>query len=170
MEPVSLSVKHEPNVYEWRVLLALGHIRPTRVVKLLTVCARIWLMAGQDPLIWSPGAGTTDWHLIKSRMDPSKTSYEWQHECKVDKRFTTEEIVVSCTIWTLRSGICTASAMWKLSCDKGEINILEAVGWGGRDQDGQKLFNWWAAANLRSFSSTELLHICKTQTDIERDG
>lgn len=94
MEPVSVSVKDEPNVWEWRVLLALGHIRPTIVAKLLTVCARIWLVAGQDPLIWSPGAGTTDWHLIKSRMDPVKTSYEWQHECKEDKRFPTEEIVV----------------------------------------------------------------------------
>lgn len=94
MDP--LYVKDEPNVCEWRVLLALGHIRPTIVAKLLTVCARIWLVAGQDPLIWSPGAGTTDWHLIKPRMDPVKTSYEWQHECKVDKRFTAEEIVVIC--------------------------------------------------------------------------
>lgn len=93
-EPASVSVQDEPNDCEWRLLLALGHIRPTIVTKPLTVCARIWSVAGQDPLSWSPGAGPTDWHLIKSRMDPVKTSSEGQHECNVDKRFTVEEIGV----------------------------------------------------------------------------
>lgn len=35
-----------------------------------------------------------------------------------------------CRIGTLPPGICTSSALWKLSRGEGEINILEAVGWG----------------------------------------
>lgn len=71
MDP--LYVKDEPNVCEWRVLLALGHIRPTIVAKLLTVCARIWLVAGQDLVPWS----WHDWLALNKIKDGPCEDFIW---------------------------------------------------------------------------------------------
>lgn len=64
MEPASVSVKDEPKVCEWRVLLALGHIRPT-------------IVATRLGYGWSPGRIRSSGPLELARLIGTSSNQGW---------------------------------------------------------------------------------------------